>query len=266
MSNSVEIVEKAGGHRVELLGSWVDALTKGQLIDILAPSPNRPLLVLNHNIHSLALHERDLAFANLYQRADVIFIDGMPVVGIAKLCGDNVVAAHRVGVLDWIWPFFAEAERNGWVVTHVGSSAPTLEMARKEIMRRHPRLRLKLIPGYFDHAPSSKGTHAVIDEIHGCETDVLLLGLGMPLQERWLDGTLSRLAVPTIVTVGGIFGYLGGDRPTAPRWMGQLGVEWLYRLATEPRRLAYRYLVEPWALVRPVLRSIWERRLASRAR
>jgi N-acetylglucosaminyldiphosphoundecaprenol N-acetyl-beta-D-mannosaminyltransferase len=62
------------------------------------------------------------------------------------------------------------------------------------------------------------------------------------------------------VTVGGVMGYLGGDRPTPPRWLGRFGLEWLYRLVTEPRRLWRRYLIEPLPLVRPLVREIWDAR------
>ncbi len=83
--------------------------------------------------------------------------------------------------------------------------------------------------------------------------------MGMPRQEAWVLANLDDLPPTVVITVGGIFGYLADDRPTAPRWMGTLGVEWLFRLVTEPRRLWRRYLVEPLVLIRPILRAVRRR-------
>jgi len=240
--------------RVPILDTWVDVMEQGALLAAFqdAVEERAGVLVLNHNVHSLALMQTDPEFRALYRLADLVFIDGMPIVVLARLSGEPVRAAHRLGVLDWVWPFFALAEDHHWRVLHVGSREPTLGRAREAILARHPKLDLTLLSGYFDRRPDSAENQEVLDRIAELAPDVLLVGMGMPLQEHWLGANLPKIAVPLVVTVGGILGYLGGDRPTAPRWLGPLGLEWAYRLATEPRRLSRRYLVEPWTLARPV--------------
>ncbi|MGH9293479.1 MAG: WecB/TagA/CpsF family glycosyltransferase [Acidimicrobiales bacterium] len=191
----------------------------------------------------------DPIFRSLYERCDLVFIDGMPIVVIARLSGYRVNPSHRLAVLDWIWPLLALAEERHWGVAHVGSKEPYLSSVRSQVARRHPSLALTLVPGFFDHSAGSRESAEVVSAVNTAAPHVLLVGMGMPLQERWLTAHLALLEVPVVITVGGVLGFLGGERRPAPRWLGALGLEWCYRLVTEPRRLARRYLVEPWALL-----------------
>lgn len=240
-----------------VLDTAVDAFTSDEFLDYIAEATRRPAqtLIANHNVNSLALHRRSPAFRDFYDRADAIFIDGMPVVAIARMLGHDVTADHRIGVLDWIWPFAARAEAEGWHVVHVGGRDAVRHRGKAALRERHPDLRLTTISGYFDAAPGAAGTRAVVERIRASDPDVLLLGMGMPRQEEWALANLDALPSCPIVTVGGIFGYLAGERPTPPRWLGPMGLEWAYRLATEPRRLWRRYLLEPGVLVGPVLQA-----------
>jgi len=106
--------------------------------------------------------------------------------------------------------------------------------------------------------------HAVLERLRELRPDVLLVGMGMPRQEHWLHNHLGQMPRCVVVTVGGILSFLGEDRPTPPRWLGRLGFEWVFRLATEPRRLWRRYLLEPLVLVPVFMRAIAARRSATR--
>ena len=217
-------------------------------------------VIANHNLHSLALFERSAPLRTFYDVADAVFIDGMPVVWLARIEGQPARASHRIGVLDWIWPLAEQAERKSWTLLHLGSTDAVNERARHLLLARHPDLRLVTINGFFDPTPGSTENASILERIRVAAPDVLLVGMGMPRQEQWVLENLHDLPPAVVVTVGGIFGYLGGDRPTAPRWMGRMGLEWLFRLVTEPGRLWHRYLVEPIVLVRPVLRAFRRRR------
>ncbi|WP_366908942.1 WecB/TagA/CpsF family glycosyltransferase [Nesterenkonia sp.] len=82
-------------------------------------------------------------------------------------------------------------------------------------------------------------------QISAFAPDVLLIGMGMPLQERVAAQLAQLTDVPVIAAVGGAIDQISGAQPLAPRWLGRLGLEWLFRLLSDPRRLAHRYLVEP---------------------
>ena len=249
--------EPVRAERFHFLGTFVDGFTIASFIERLAHAVARDesLLVTNHNINSLTVLQHDPKFADLYDRAGAVFVDGQPVVALGRLFGAPVKAEHRVAVLDWIWPLFDRAEREGWRIVHLGGSRAVLEEVRAKVVRQHPRLSLTLVDGFFDPSdPVQNG--AVLDEIRQARPTVLLVGMGMPRQEHWLQDNLDALPPTVAVTVGGILSFLGDERPTAPRWMGRLGIEWLFRLATEPRRLWRRYLVEPLALVPAVAREL----------
>ena len=222
----------------------------------------RQTLIANHNVNSLALCKRDEIFREFYDHADYVFIDGAPVVGLARLSGSPASMRNRVGVLDWIWSLLDMGEMYGWRIVHLGSTTPVIDRAVHLIRTRHPSLKFTCVPGFFDLSNSLEN-RSILRVIAEKSPDILLVGMGMPRQEKWVLENLSKLPDCVIITVGGIIGYLGGDRPTAPRWLGGLGAEWLFRLVTEPRRLWRRYLVEPLVLW-PRLREEAARRIFKR--
>jgi N-acetylglucosaminyldiphosphoundecaprenol N-acetyl-beta-D-mannosaminyltransferase len=240
--------------RWPLLGTYVDGFTLSGFLSTVRAGVerNRRTLIANHNVNSLALYQRDAEFRLLYSRTDYVFIDGTPVVGLARLFGAHAHTRHRVAVLDWIWPLFALAEREGWSVVHLGGAEDVLERASQRAAGRHPHLWLTTIHGYF----GAEENDAVLARIRHARPQVLLVGMGMPRQERWLLHNLNELPDCVVITVGGILGYLGEDRPTPPRWLGPTGLEWLFRLTTEPRRLWRRYLLEPLPLVPVIVREL----------
>jgi len=78
---------------------------------------------------------------------------------------------------------------------------------------------------------------------------VVLVGMGMPIQENWIAQNAHRLDQGVLLSVGGAFDYEAGVQIPAPRWLGRLGLEWLFRFAVQPKRLFRRYFVEPWSLI-----------------
>jgi N-acetylglucosaminyldiphosphoundecaprenol N-acetyl-beta-D-mannosaminyltransferase len=243
--------------RWRVLKMWVDGFTVASFVETVgaAVDAGRTVVVAHHNVASLALYQRDDAFRAFFGTADAIYIDGMPVVSLARLAGAPARRSNRITVLDWFWPLCGEAERAGWQVVHLGSEEEVLQRARQVITERHPRLRLTTLPGFFDMCDPQEST-AVLAAIGAAQPAVLLVGMGMPRQEHWILSNLQHLPPCVVVTVGGILGYIGNDRPTPPRWLGRLGLEWLFRLVTEPRRLWRRYLVDPVALAPLLLAEV----------
>jgi N-acetylglucosaminyldiphosphoundecaprenol N-acetyl-beta-D-mannosaminyltransferase len=120
--------------------------------------------------------------------------------------------------------------------------------------------------------PDSPENKATIDAINTYKPHILMVGMGMPRQEHWIAKNLESIQTNTILTSGACIDYVAGAIPTPPRWMGRMGLEWLYRLFSEPKRLWRRYLIEPWfigilflreILILPIRNSL-RHRLASR--
>lgn len=239
--------------RYRLLGTSIDALNRDEFFGAIgdAIDDGRRFRILNHNMHSLALCQNDAKLVEFFESADLIFIDGSPVVAVARALGYPVRYEHRLAVLDWFWPLIELSVNRGWRILHVGSHEAVIGEAVSRIRSRFPGVDFVTLPGFFDKRPGSSESDRVLEEIQAAAPDVILLGFGMPVQEHWLEAVEDLLPSRPVVTVGGILGFIGGERAPAPRWTGRFGLEWAYRLVTEPGRLWYRYLVEPWALLRP---------------
>jgi len=247
--------------RIQLLGIEVDALTADELSDIVSGSVylGKHRIIANHNLHSLYLYHHDSDLRTFFAVAHKIHIDGMPLVHLARLFGFPVLPEHRVTYLDWLPQLIEIGERQDWRFFYLGGKPGVAEEAARRLRAAHPALQLATHHGYFgsvDHVGE-----AVLEALAHYKPNVLMVGMGMPLQERWILQNLDRLNVDVVLTAGACFDYIAGASSMPPRWMGRAGLEWLFRLATEPRRLSKRYLLEPWYVLALVLAYLVRRAL-----
>jgi N-acetylglucosaminyldiphosphoundecaprenol N-acetyl-beta-D-mannosaminyltransferase len=242
----------------DLLGWRMDLMVRDEFLDAIVESARaqQRLLVGTHNMNSLALLSRDDAIRRLFQRADLAIVDGAPLVALLRLKGVDARMKHRLATLDFIDDLCARFAEDGRRIVHVGSREPTMSAAASELRRRVPSLDLVMLDGFFDRTREGEENLAKLADIASLRPDLLMVGLGMPAQEAWILENLEDLPSCPILVVGGVMGYLGGDRPTTPRWLGRFGLEWAYRLVVEPRRLWRRYLLEPLPLVVPLVREV----------
>lgn len=248
--------------RLTLLGVEVDPLTIQELNATIAAAVARGerWIIANHNLHSVYLYHRDSRMREFYARARVIHVDGMPLILYARLLGYAVQHKQRVTYVDWIHPLMQESAEKGWRVFYLGGRPGMAEHAAAILQRQYPGLQIATHHGYFKPKENQK----VLEEIASYCPHVLMVGMGMPRQEHWVLENLEHIQANAILTAGACFDYVAGAIPTPPRWMGQIGLEWLYRLCSEPTRLAKRYLVEPWFLVPWVLKDITTRIIGDR--
>jgi N-acetylglucosaminyldiphosphoundecaprenol N-acetyl-beta-D-mannosaminyltransferase len=196
---------------------------------------------------------------SFYERCNFIIVDGMSLVLLARLLRQGVTKRHRVTYADWIWPLSELAAAEGWRVFFLGGRPGVGEQASAVLQERFEGLDMRVHHGYFDPSPSSDMNRAVLAQISSFRTQLLMVGMGMPRQEIWLANHLSGLEANLILSVGACMDFVAGVVPTAPRWMGRTGLEWLFRLGTEPRRLTFRYLVEPWFLIPLLVKDLWSK-------
>jgi len=243
---------------VSVLGQRVHAVTMGEISVLIgeAIGGRHKIVVANHNLHSVYLAERSPRMRQFFDRADVIHFDSMPLVAYARLLGHSVARHHRTTYLDLLPPLLSAASEGGWKVFYLGGKPGVAAEAASILERQHEGLQLETHHGYFDHSRHSSENAQVLERIRDFGTNLLLVGMGMPLQEHWIEENADLVHANAILTAGACFDYVAGDVPAPPRWAGQIGLEWLFRLAAEPKRLAKRYLIEPWFLVPLAIRDI----------
>ncbi len=236
----------------------VDAtpLTVSELTAVLSNyvAEGRTRTMVGHNLHSVTLLHSDPAFRSFYERSDVVLIDGAPVLWLwAKTAeeddGRAPVMDYRLGSTDWIPALANVAGLERIAVIGAGAVANAGAVARlREIV---PGARVDGMPG---EGWSEDVEEAAVEWLNRLRPQLVLLGLGMPLQEQVLARRLAVLPPAIYCTVGGAIEQIAGVQKLAPRWIGRLGLEWAWRLMLHPQRVAYRVFGEPWVLLGLLLR------------
>lgn len=244
-----------------ILGVEINLLNMRQLNSIISEAVREDLkwVIGNHNLNSLYIFHHDRAMRDFYKIADYVHIDGMSLVFIGKLLKLPFKKEHRVTYADWVWVLMEQAVEKDWRILYLGAKPGVADKAAEILRDRYPGLEIDTEPGYFCVENES---HQIIDKIKLYKPNILMVGMGMPRQEKWIFDRINDIEANIILPCGACFSYIAQETPTPPRWMGQVGLEWLYRLATNPKRLWKRYLVEPWFIAKLFLkdftrRSVW---------
>ena len=234
--------------RFQLLGVSVDALTRSDLHELIAESvlKNERRLILNHNLHSICLCHRDQRMAQTYEDCDFIYVDGLPIIFLGRMLGLELRSEHRITFLDSFDLLAAEATRRNWRLFYLGSKPGVAQRGAQMLLQRFPALQIATAHGFFDSGRTSRENLAVLSAINRFRPHILMVGMGMPRQEHWIQENLGSISANAIFTCGATMDYLTGEIRTPPRWAGPLGAYGLVRLLHEPRRLWRRYLLEPW--------------------
>jgi N-acetylglucosaminyldiphosphoundecaprenol N-acetyl-beta-D-mannosaminyltransferase len=227
---------------VYVLGLRVDDVTYAEALGLLrrAIVDRVPHLVTTPNPEFVMLARRDADFRAVLERAALNIPDGIGLVLAARLAGDRL-RAHVQGT-DLVLKLAAESARQGdrWFL--LGGRGDVAERTARRLEREFPGLQ---IAGALSGSPLVEDDARMRSAILAAgRVDVLLVAYGAPKQEHWLDRNLVALGIPVGIGVGGVFDYLSGAVPRAPRWVRQLHFEWCYRLITQPWRWR-RQLVLP---------------------
>lgn len=217
------------------------------------------LIVGNHNLNSVVLANRDATMREFYSHARHNFIDGMSLILLGRLVGLPLKRSDRMTSVDWLRPFLAEAVTRNWRIFFLGSKPGVAEAAAGILRAELPALQIHAEHGYFDPQTDSPENREVLSRIREYQPHVLMVGMGMPLQERWILRERERIEANVVMNLGAFMDYVAGTVPVPPRWMAALGFEWLARLVAEPRRLWRRYLLEPWLILPLLLRDLAKR-------
>lgn len=226
----------------------VTPLRAAEVVNLYLEVPvDQATLVLNHNLHSLYLFHSLRWFRDFYSRASVVVIDGWPVLKLLQLSGNGEYDhTYRIGSTDWLDTLVRTPIPEEFRVFVLGGTPETVHRACATLQSGPANIVAGGRSGYFDMGADSA---EVLDEIRAFRPQLLLVGMGMPRQERFIQENFDALPASYVATVGGAIDYLAGAQRLAPRWFGRFGLEWLWRLGNDPRRLWRRYLIEPMKLV-----------------
>lgn len=220
-----------------------------------AQSSSEQLVIASMNLHGLYVAVTDPQFEELHSLPQsLVHTDGIAIVWSAWLHRIPLRVKHRTGVHDWLPVLAEQAERKGWSMYCLGSDLEVNTKAIGRLRADFPDLVISGQHGFFDSDAASPGSELIIQAVTDFDPDILVVGMGMGRQERWIVENLDRLGARTIITCGACLEYVSGIMPMSPRWFGPVGLEMVFRVVTRPRRYAYRYLIEPWDLAWKLLR------------
>jgi N-acetylglucosaminyldiphosphoundecaprenol N-acetyl-beta-D-mannosaminyltransferase len=230
--------------RRDLLGVPVALTTYAEAMDVMDAmiARNDRGYVCALPVHGVmvAQHDRDLMQA-LHGTNVLNVPDGRPLVWALNLLGERL--PDRVYGPELTDRYCARAAQRGHRVWLYGGHTPTaLDQLAEALERRHPGI---AIVGRWSppHRPLNEAeVHEVAARINADRPDIVWVGIGVPKQEKWMARMRPLLEAPVLVGVGAAFDFLAGRKRQAPPWMQRLGLEWLFRLTQEPRRLLVRYL------------------------
>lgn len=194
------------------------------------------------NIYALNLAQELPWFREYINQAELAYCDGYGVLLGAWIGGRRL--KHRSTPPDWMPQLADLCVQRGYSLYMLGGRTGVAEKAGAQLLRDHPGLRIRGYQhGYFNKSLRSSENEQALRTINAAQAQILIVGMGMPVQERWLMENWSRLNCLVALPVGALLDYLAGERQRAPSWMSQHGLEWLGRLIAEPARLWRRYLI-----------------------
>jgi N-acetylglucosaminyldiphosphoundecaprenol N-acetyl-beta-D-mannosaminyltransferase len=200
------------------------------------------IIVSHYNVHAFNLSMLLPQFFVFQQNADITVCDGMGMLKGLELMGISVASKYRVPLTLMIPNLLNECERHNLSVFLLGSKPQNLEKALNNQKAKHPYINLAGHHGYFDPTNPIQNQF-VIEKINQFKPDILIVGMGMPLQELWIQKNYQNIEALAILPCGAVIDRLAGLVPNCPKWMSNLGLEWFYRFLREPKRLAARYLL-----------------------
>jgi len=233
--------------RTNILGVGVSAVNMDLAVAAIEGWIQRrePNYVCVANVHTITECQRSAEFRQIHNRAGMVTPDGVPLVWVSRLRGEHQV--RRVYGPDLLLAVSEVSAKRGYRHYFYGGAEGIAEKLSQNLCERNPGLQVVGL----ERPPFRPLTEAedrdAVARINAARPDIVWVGLGAPKQERWMAEHFGRLEAPVMISVGAAFDFHAGVKKQAPHWMQRIGMEWLYRLFSEPRRLWKRYLFNnPW--------------------
>ncbi|HUS14108.1 MAG TPA: WecB/TagA/CpsF family glycosyltransferase [Chloroflexia bacterium] len=229
----------------DIMGVLIDRTNRAQVlrqIDTFVRSGS-PHQIVTVNVDFLNIAHQDHSFVRLLNDAAVSVPDGMPLLWVSRVVGQRL--PERITGTDLLCGCAELAAREGYRMFLLGAAPGVADHAAQVLTTRYPGLQIvgTYSPpeqGDFDADENAR----IVEVVRAARPDMLFVALGTPKQEKWIYTNLQDLGVPVCIGVGGVFNFITGRIQRAPEAMQRAGMEWLFRLCLEPRRLWRRYLID----------------------
>lgn len=250
---------------VRLFGMNIDSLTMSQTVDAVLQwcRDDRGAAcryVVTPNVDHAVMYQSNEQLRDAYAGASLVLADGAPVVVASRILGRAL--PERVAGSD-LAPAMFKRVAEGWVrqakvlrVFLLGAGPGVADRAAANIEARWPGVKVvgTLSPP-LGFEKRQEENERILDAIAATKPDLLLVGLGAPKQELWVHAHAGRIEAKAALCIGATIDFLAGEKRRAPRWMRRVGLEWIHRLSSEPKRLAKRYLRDAWVFPQLVWRD-----------
>lgn len=247
--------------RVNILGVGVSAINMTMALQIIEGwvAHRESHYVCVTGVHGVMESQRDESLRQIHNQAGLVTPDGMPLVWLSRFKGFRYV--DRVYGPDLMLALCEHSVEKGYRHFFYGGAEGVPEQLAAVLQKRFPDLQVvgTFSPPFRPLTPHED--EQITRMINMSNPDIVWVGLGSPKQEYWMADHRARLTAPVLIGVGAAFDFLTGRKLQAPRWMQRAGLEWLFRLLTEPRRLWRRYLINnPLFVALVVLQALGLRR------
>ena len=235
---------------VEILGVRVSCLDKHGILDQAVDWASRreTRTITYVNAHCINIATKDCEYRNLLNQMDLVYPDGIGIVWASKFLHQKKLT--KVTGREWM-DDFCRMIRDRSLSLYILAGAPGIaHKARANIMQRYPAT---CITGSSDGYFIEKSEVEVLRNIETASPDVLMVGMGVPRQEKWIINHRAEISAPVVWAVGALFDLVSGDRQPVPDGLNRLNLEWLWRLMVDPRGKWQRYLIgNPMFIVRVI--------------
>lgn len=206
--------------------------------------PQRKLLINTINAHSYNVAQTDELFAAALKGGDALIPDGASIVKACRWIGAASQPAERIAGWDLFVMEMQRLNDRGGKCLFVGSSEKVLSLIRERAVADYPNIEVETYSPPYKPEFSEADNQRMIEVINAAKPDLLWIGMTAPKQEKWAFAHWSELSIDCHVgTIGAVFDFYAGTMKRAPLWWQRHGLEWLYRLLREPRRMWRRYVV-----------------------
>ncbi len=249
-------------HKTNILGSWISTLNLSDTCDRIyeLSKTNQSHYICISNVHTVVMGNEDPTYANVTNEASLATADGVPLIWASKFLGENPIQGRACGP-DILENFINNPKFESLKHYFYGSTPDVIEQLKTIL----PRLNPKLICVGFESPPFRKAfkkddpltvdEKTELDRIEQSGADLIWVGLGAPKQEIFMSRAKQYLKRGVLLGAGAAFDFISGNKKRAPHWMQSAGLEWAYRLSSEPKRLFKRYAETNPKFIYKILKS-----------